>query len=128
MQEENISFNVSDKETGIILAHQEGFPRRDDMMFNFQRSMYTFWKGCEFQDGMEGIQGLGKEQNRKSNKVRCHLGRDWWGRLKFCLLRSAVEGTYTESGWSSTPKLGSEQCILEFFPISPSFDSSKPEI
>lgn len=76
MQEENISFNVSDKETGIILAHQEGFPRRDDMIFNFQRSMCTFWKGCEFQDGMEGIQGLGKEQNRKSNKVRCHLGRD----------------------------------------------------
>ena len=95
MQERNISFNVPDKETGIILAHQKGFPRRGDMMLNFQRSMCTFWKGCEVQDGMEGIEGLGKEQ---SNKVRCHLGRDWWGRMKFCLLRSAVEGTYTESG------------------------------
>lgn len=61
MQEGNISFNVSDKETGITLAHQEGFPRRDDMMFNFQRSMCTFWKGCEVQDGGNRRTGEGAE-------------------------------------------------------------------
>lgn len=68
--------------------------------------MCTFWKGCEVQDGMEGVEDRGRRRIGRVNKVRFHLEEtdeeDW----NFVLLRSAVEGTYAESRWSSTPKLG----------------------